>query len=364
MRFGFGGAGVGRAGGGSEGFGRRRPGRRQMGLRIGALCVGLAALGCAPRVAPWIELDPGAGKLVTILRVDEPVGEGDDLRLVTRTEIHLHTANGVRILPIEAPRDVRFLDPETLLVIEELPVEEEGGLPETRMILFHTKSEEVQPIGEGSGYYDPEPSPDGSLLAVGRDQPTHGDADLAVFDLTSHERLANRRQGFEEPRWRPDGSRLVVAMMIADPEELSDRGGEMAGTSFVWPRLHVLRSNLAVGPLVPDAETPDTLEPGGTLPLWWDADGIWARQNRGLVRCQPEGGCALAYSPGEEDRIVDGRPVGGGQALLLVVSKHGAFDKRLPDAVHRVDLATGEGHVVHRTLRSEYLLDLDWIALP
>ncbi len=338
--------------------------RGGFGSVAGALVAACLLMGCAPAVAPWIELDPGAGKLVTILRVDDPVGEGDELRLVTRTEIHLHTANGVRVLPIRAPRDVRFLDPETLLVIEELAATDEGGLPETRMILFHTKNEEIQPIGEGSGYYDPEPSPDGSMLAVGRDQPTHGDADLEVYDLTSLERLAHRRQGLEEPRWREDGGRLVVALMVADPEELSGRGGEMDGTSFVWPRLHVLQSNLTLGPLIPDADSADTLEPGGTLPLWWDQAGIWARQNRGLVRCQPEGGCALVYSPGEDERIVDGRPVGAGEAMLLVVSKHGAFDRRLPDAVHRVDLRTGEGRVVHRTLRSEYLLDLDWIALP
>jgi len=327
--------------------------------------VGLLCAGCATPIAPWVELDPGNGKLVTILRVDEPVGEGDELELVSRTELHVHTVNGVRVLPIDEARDARWVDPDTLLVIQELPSVEQPGLPETRMILVHSRTGEIRHLGEGSGYYDPEPSPDGTLVAVGRDQPTVGDADLEVFDLSADfEKVGSRRQGFEEPRWRPDAKRLVVARMMADPEELSDRGGEMAGTSFVWPRLHILQPDLSPGALIEDSDTPGSIAQGGTLPLWWDEAGIWARQTRGLVRCAPSGGCALVYTPGEEQRIVDGRKVGDREALLLVVSEGEAFDRRLPDSVHRVDLTTGEGHIVHRTLRAEYLLDIDWIALP
>ena len=35
---------------------------------------------------------------------------------------------------------------------------------------------------------------------------------------------------------------------------------------------------------------------GGSLPLWWDEQGLYARQRSGLVRCDPtRGGCVTVY---------------------------------------------------------------------
>ena len=62
--------------------------------------------------------------------------------------------------------------------------------------------------------------------------------------------------------------------------------------------------------------------------------------------------------------MLDGRPIAGGEALLLVAMAGDDSVERLPHAVHRVNLTTGEGDIADLLEAGEYFTDIDWIALP
>jgi len=320
-----------------------RSGRSRWALLIACVLPGLA---CAPR-AP-LPFD-GPGRMAVIL--------ADEDRSAT---LFVLSAEGSAALPTANPSDVRFAggSREALFVLSEVPVE--LGLPEKRPLWVDVATGAASPLAEAGGWYDPEVSPDGRLVVVGRDVATLGDSDLEVrtADL-SFERVAARRQGLEEPRWRPDGRAFVVARMMADPESEGAGGSSIGG--LTWPRLHLVGAELGRPRLLHDGAGTDALAPGGTLPLWWDARGIFARQRGGLVRCDPRsGGCAPLYDPGRGHRVVDGRPGPGDTAFLLVVVARGDPDRRFPNAIHRVDL--GAGVMLDTVVLEEgrIILDLDW----
>ena len=139
----------------------------------------------------------------------------------------------------------------------------------------------------------------------------------------------------------------------------------MLGTSLHWPRLHVLRRDLGDATLLWDGVDSRGLAPGGSLPLWWDRDGIFARQRQGLVRCRPTGGgCALVFACEASRRIVDGRRVGEGEAWLLTVEARDAFDRSPPDELLRVDLEGGRLLSRWRAPAGTAVVELDWIGAP
>lgn len=254
------------------------------------------------------------------------------------------------------------MTPQRVVLVQETPPREEYGLPGTRLALLDLATGEALAVGEPGRHYDAEPSPDGAWLAVSAELGDTGDSTLEIWALADEpERVAHRAQSLEEPRWRPDGRRLAVSVLMADPESDDDRGGAFGGSSFTWPRLHWLRLDLGRPALLHDGDAPGRLAPGGSLALWWDARGLFARQRRGLVRCDVAADhCALVYDPGEH-RVVDGRPVGADAAWLLTLEARDALDRSPPDAIHRLDLSTGRAR---RMPLPEGLavVDLDWIA--
>jgi hypothetical protein len=329
-----------------------RTGGRMVGIAAGRRSwLAALALACAPGGTELPDFD-GPGRLLLI------VERGDARELVVIGE------DGSRVIPGHAPREARFLARESLLVIEEVPAREEFALPDTQMIVVDLASGAREPLGPRGRHFDPAPSPDRRLLAVGAETPGIGDSDLEIWALAGErERVAARHQSLEEPRWRHDGGALVASVLVADPETDDDAGGGMLGTSFSWPRLHRLGRDLGDPVFVWDGDDPDSLAPGGSLPLWWDASGIFARQRRGLVRCDPlAGGCTRVFETSGARRVVDGCRVGEAEAWLLTVEAIDAFDRRQPDEIARVSLP--DGRLLSRWHAPEgvAIAEIDWIG--
>jgi hypothetical protein len=317
-----------------------------------AVLAGCAQLARAPDPAHGLRFD-GPGRLLVVF---EHAGSGRELVLLE--------SGRARRLEVPPFREARFVAGEQLVLSLEIPTPEDYGLPATQLALHDLASGSTQRFGTPGRHYDLEPSPDGRLLALGAEQPGVGDADLEIWSLeATPEQVGSRAQSLEEPRWRHDGRALAVAVLMEDPESDDDTGGGFGGHALSWPRLHRLRLDLGAPELVFDGAEPDRLVPGGTLPLWWDSRGLFARQRAGLVRCDlSRGGCTPVYAAPAERRIVDGRPVGAAEAWLLSVEASDAFDRREPDEILRVDVASGAELSRWRAPAGVAILDLDWIA--
>jgi hypothetical protein len=320
-----------------------------VGAAVRGGCLAALALACAPG-DPGLPPFDGPGQLLLIL------ARGDARELLVMDE------DGSRTIPARAPREARFVSGRSLVVVEEVPALEEIALPDTAMIAVDLATGAREPIAARGQHYDPAPSPDGRLLAVGADTPGIGDSNLEVWSLEgAPERIAVRHQSLEEPRWRHDGGAIVASVLMADPETDDDAGGGMLGTSFSWPRLHRMAADLGEPVFVWDGERPDSLAPGGSLALWWDATGIFARQRRGLVRCDAmAGGCASVFATDGARRVVDGCRVGEREAWLLTVEAIDAFDRREPDEIARVSLSDGRLLSRWRAPEGAAVVEIDW----
>lgn len=326
---------------------------RPMRGRVFALCV-LAA--CAHDPAP--SAGPVFGAPGSLLYV---TGSDDG------SALYVAEGGGSQRVPEVSPLEARWVDRDRILVVEEIPLAEgEYGLPLTRMRIVDRQGRTLTALGEPGRHYDAEPSPDGAWLAVGADAPSLGDSDLEIWELSPpYERVAVRHQSLEEPRWRQDGRALVASVLMADPETDDDTGGGMLGTSFTWPRLHRIRADLGDPTFLWDGPDAESLAPGGSLALWWDGEGIFARQSRGLVRCDAAaGGCALVFDPGPSRRIVDGRRAGAHEAWLLTTPLRDAFDRSPPDRLERIDWDTGRILESHPAPPEGAFRDFDYLPPP
>lgn len=330
------------------------------------LTAALLACGCfATRslfggaAGPWDVGFRGPGRLAIVWEAETPAGELERVLVV-------YDESGVRMLGVPEPLDVRWISPRWLLVGVEAPPVEEGALPRVQLLRVEAASGAQAPVGGPDVWFDPEPAPDGSSLALGVQLDDLGTSELRIVRLTGSggapETLFERREALDEPRWSPDGTSLVVTRTIEDPNaESVESSAAIEGVSFGWPRIFRARRDLAGSiSLLHDGPPGEDLAPGGSVPLWWDARGIWARQRGGLVRCDPAGsGCALVYAPGEHKRVLTGR-AHGDSALLLVVDTETAGLDRVANEVHRVNLAGGRGEIVHRAANDRFPLELDW----
>jgi hypothetical protein len=129
------------------------------------------------------------------------------------------------------------------------------------------------------------------------------------------------------------------------------------------PVLALLSRDEAIVMSLPDRSSGAKSEPGGVVPLFWTADGIYARSQRGLLRCSAQGSdCALVYGPGEDKFAFGGVRTDERKALLLVQDlKVDPLEVRAKE-IHEVDLATGQGRVLLRLPNGVFISDLDWIG--
>ncbi len=327
--------------------------RSALSLVLAAAC----AAGCAPfgSSAPSAyDIDfRGPGKLVVIWETETPAGKLERALVV-------YDGAGPRELRVADPLDVRWLSGGELLVGAESPPANDDELPRVRLLLVDAGTGASRAFGAPALYFDPEPSPDGRILAVGVQVDEQGGSEFEIWSLDDASApLVARSLALDEPRWSPDGADLVVTATVEDAEG-DDGGLTVEGVGFGFPRLFRVRRDLSRRRLLHDGDAGKEPEPGGSIPLWWDARGIFARQRRGLVRCDPAGsGCALAYDPGEDRRVLGGR-AHAGEALLLVVDTRAGAGERTANELHRVDLETGVGRVIFRASGSRFPIELDW----
>ncbi|MBW2279594.1 MAG: hypothetical protein JRG76_00745 [Deltaproteobacteria bacterium] len=334
--------------------GRNGDGVRALRIAV-TLAMAGALIGCAAPRDPW-DLGAGRGRVAAIV-------EWHDADAQVHSELRLFGPGENRPLDVAAPRTARWLDERHLLVGVRSPPAEGDYVPRVQIRVVDLDSGESRAIGRNGLYFDLEPSPDGALLALGVQQAGLGDSDLQIWDLRApREPLAERAQTLDRPRWSPDGRHLAVSLSMPDSDDAEVHDGvSIEGVALSWPRLFRLRRDL-VGKLEPlhDGVPGGAPAPGGTLPLWWDARGIWARQRAGLVRCDPEGGgCTLVYAPAGRRSVLGGCTFRGGEAWLLVMNEATAGGDHLANEMHRVDLASGTLLDRWRAPAGRFVADLD-----
>jgi hypothetical protein len=274
----------------------------------------------------------------------------------------LYDAGGARPVPIADAVEARWIGTDSLLLSLRAPSDDPMQWGLTELVVLGLEPRELFRLAAPRRHFNFEVAPDRNWLAVGVEVNERGESDLEIWYVGEEPQIvARRREPLDEPRWSPDGVELVVSRAMQDPDaEESETSASVGGVGLAWPRLFRVRRDLGAAPvLVPDGEPGGGLAPGGSFPLWWDPTGIFARQRRGLVRCDPDrGGCVLLYDPGDERRVIDGRRVGEDSALLLVLDTRS--EKRMASEIHRVDLATGSGALVFRAPPGVWVTDIDW----
>lgn len=317
------------------------------------------ALACSEPL-PQSPLDAGfrgPGRLVLIFEHADPERP---------RALVVHDASGAREMPVPGARAARWISARELLVSQDAPPDEPYGLPRTQLLRVDADTGRATPLGAPARYFDAEPDPRGERFAVGLEVDDQGESDLLIFSLAdaAAKPIAGRSQPLDRPRWSPDGASLVVLQTLPDPDgEDSETGLSFGGQAVSWPRLFRVPGDLRGAlSILPDGEPGKPLAAGGSLPLFWDARGIYARQRRGLVRCDPaRGGCTLVWAPGERKRVVGARPVGLEGALVLVRDHARKSDLDLPRELYAVRLDTGASELLYTAPTETYLAEIDWV---
>jgi hypothetical protein len=267
-----------------------------------------------------------------------------------------------RRIGVSAPSRVRWRSPNELLVEQFVsPIRDGSG---TRILRVSPCGEVLKVLSDRGGLGGVEPSPGGDRVLLERDD-RQGFRGIEVRSLeedfrleTFHPRSPGLDSGsFGNMVWRPDGSLFAVGLWVPspprDPTRMSPR---LAIASPDAPGFTRINDELPAG--IADAE-----ERWAVIPLFWNADGIYARGSRGLLRCDPDGsGCTVVYEPGEHRAVLSGSLTGDRKALLLVRDVSLDPLETRAKEIHQVSLDTGEGYVLLRLPEGVFISDLDWIA--
>jgi len=337
-------------------------GHRLAQLALGALLLGAGAA-CSRRTAsppPYDVGFRGPGRLLVLFESSDP----DIPR-----KLVVHDRDGAFAIPVERPEAARWISSHTLLVSQELPPEQEYGLSRTQLLRVDPDSGSVEPFATAARWFDAEPDPQGQRLAAGVETDDQGTSELVLFSLATRgeKPIADAPRALDRPRWSPDGRALVVLQTVPDPDG-ADAESSMSfeGQEVAFPRLFRVSADLSgKTAFLRDGDPGGPLVAGGSLPLWWGPRGVYARQRRGLVLCDPAGsGCTLVYAPGGEKRVFDGRPCGPDQALVLVRDHAANADAELPQELVRVSLNEGRSEPIYRASGDVFLSAIDWIGAP
>jgi hypothetical protein len=331
--------------------------RRRLSLVVAALAALALGAACGDANRDPLALGfAGPGRLAVLWELPGPAGEPERALVIYDRE-------GARRIAADSPQSVRFLSRASMLVALEAPAARPEDWGRSRLALLDVESAALRPFGEVRRWFDPEPAPDGRLLAVAVQVSEQGDSELEIWGLDAEpERLAVRPEPLDEPHFSPDGFDLVAARSVQGAGDDDGEGGpSFAGIEVPMPRLFRLRRDL-IGParMLADGVSADASAPGGTLPLWWDARGIYARQAGALVRCAPRGeGCQPVWAPPAERFLADARPFGERGAILALADSSNSRE-RSPTELRVLELESGDDEVLHAPRPGRLILDLDW----
>jgi hypothetical protein len=288
----------------------------------------------------------GPGQLATIWSWGPNRPDSGKALVLTRRE-------GTKRITAEAPKRVRWRSGGDFILEQAAqPIRDGSG---TRIVRMMRDGAVIEVLSDQEGLSGSQPSPDGRWVFVERFG-KRGALGSEIRDLASGFRLHTFYQNSLRPDgfawhavWSPEAERLVATIPISE-----DTG--------LVPHLILLSRDQSTFARLPDQRADGEVDPGGVVPLFWSKDGIYARSNSGLLRCDPAGsGCTLVYSPGKARFAFAGVRAGEKRALLLVQDlKLDPFEVRAKE-IHEVDLATGEGQVLLRLPVGVFLSDIDWI---
>ena len=333
-------------------------------VRLALLVFTLGAVtACSRRTASPAPYDVGfrgPGRLVVLFESSDPD--------VPR-KLVVHDRDGAFALPVEHPQAARWISSRALLVSQELPPEQEYGLSRTQLLRVDADSGAIEPFASPARWFDAEPDPRGERIAAGVETDDQGTSELVMFSLATRgeKPIADAPRALDRPRWSPDGQALVVLQTVPDPDGVdAESSMSFEGQEVAFPRLFRVSADLTGRTaLLRDGDPGKPLVAGGSLPLWWDERGVYARQRRGLVLCDPSGsGCTLVYAPSGEKRVFDGRPCGADQALLLLRDHAANADAELPQELVRVSLTEGKIEPIYRAGGDVFLSEIDWTGAP
>ena len=145
--------------------------------------------------------------------------------------------------------------------------------------------------------------------------------------------------------WSPDTDKLALGLLVQEGDRLSTRLGYMLRNS-------------------PDIYQVLDKKPINAVPLFWNAEGIYATTNDGVILCNPSGSnseCTPIYSPGSGKYVYSGRMMGDNRALLLVQDHtKDPFEIRAKE-IHKLDLTTKKAVATLKLPDGVFISDIDWI---
>jgi hypothetical protein len=272
--------------------------------------------------------------------------EGENYPLTVGT-LSIMSKVGANEISLTGVSDVRWSATGDVIASQSL----KGGT--SRIIRLNLEGKVLTSYGDNfmMGYPVPHQTED-KLALIEYD--TKGISTLEIRTLNSEfnkvaELKAAPRQRLSSPIWSGDGSRVAVAVRMADSK------------GRLWPLLTVLDKNLQ-NIKYPMGHTVEMQsEPAGITPLFWFEDFVFGRSDRGLLKCNlGNGDSKLIYSPGKDRSIIGGALVVNRKALILVRDlRLDPLEVRAKE-IYEVNLDDGSNRLVVRAPDNMFILSLDW----
>lgn len=292
---------------------------------------------------------PDSGTLATVRSVGHNRPSEPKFLYLDRTG-HSHR------VAVDLPNTVRWRTPAELVVRQSrTSVDATSG---GRVVRIDRDGRELGVVDATAHVMNVRPSPDANEVAWIRIHPITGKLTLEVYPLQSDGdrdpilgkpiTIPNRR--FHEIVWSPDSKRIALGISLA------------ASSGRASSRLHMLDLGSQEVTLVPDGLTEDP-GPAGVNPLLWNDDGLFAKTQNRILRCDPSGGGCSTVHAFEDFRVIrSATAVGGGRAYVLVTDVRPDVFETRANELFQVDLAKGGAERLLRTPENVFLDDIDWIA--
>lgn len=306
--------------------------------------------GVPARILPF----EGPGKLALIVSI----GRRDRDRHLEDQHVLVVTPSGTRRVDLVGANRVRWISPDELIVSQSVP-QSDRGMAKSRIVRVDKTGELSEWSSAEENLAGPEPSPDGQRVAVARF--TGGSSRREIRGLTKpFEPQLRFPKDFGELTdifttfsvWAPSGEALVIGIGVREP-----RG--------IITRLALLSAHEPSLTRLPDASAGHEPDPGGVMPLFWIARGIYAKSKSkaGLLHCDPKGGgCNPVYHPGPGRSVILGTKVGEDKALLVVRDQSRDPREIRAKQIHEVDLVSGQGRVLVDLPGDLFVEGIDWVG--